>query len=77
MLICGGADMLVSHVILYCRNYINWLLYLSFVVSSVADHSYLGWCSYIILEHLVLRLLLVSILHGRAKLSTEVGFSGP
>ena len=76
MLICGGADMLVSHVILYCRNYINGLLYLSFVVSSVADHSYLGWCSYIV-EHLVLRLLLVSILHGRAKLSTEVGFSGP
>ena len=76
MLICGGADMLVSHVILYCRNYINRLLCLSFVVSSVADHSYLGWCSYIV-EHLVLRLLLVSILHGRAKLSTEVGFSGP
>lgn len=69
--------MLVSHVILYCRNSINGLLYLSFVVSSVADHSYLGWCSYIIVEHLVLRLLLVSILHGRVKLSTEVGFSGP
>ena len=68
--------MLVSHVILYCHNYINWLLYLSFVVSSVADHSYLGWCSYIV-EHLVLRLLLVSILRGRAKLSTEVGFSSP